>query len=667
MRLLERFVATGVKVADNTYLPTAGEPQSASQLRTGLSQRGSSPHDQNPIFRRDNDDQNSHLEKPMIARNPSRISQGSDAFYDARRVDPSSMTTPYTDSRHDQRESSWVPPSSPQNPDLSLQTAHGSEEHVKTGAGREWQRVSAASMAVSHRAEVGMVTPSTSYPVESISSLVEQESSQDSQRADINAYEVLANEMSLSHPSDAFPTRKPLTKKSPSPEFSSWLPNIFDRLSGTTMNLSDTVGLSSDPSIQNHTGIVGAQDHNLSHAPTRLPSPSGPEIDSTSAHRKLQALSSYEASRESEERMNHNFQHNLTIGRNPPAIPRTTERAVASHLEELHSVANAPGKYWKNSAASHDARSDNGAKVRGDHQAAKVKGYDIDETEAETGAIGDVDQLTYTVPPGSNKIIKTPMSIFSSENTRNEFAGQHVPEVQTLTSAHYLKTSDNSNKISLPLVETLQHDSSLATYTERIEESRSSTETSSRKRRFTLRSMSRWINSTNKTSDENSEPSEKSFQAGTSRSAHMSSALFSVNAMSPTISRDNSGKSSVGSEEQPVRRFYAAMALPDTLYPSNANQLYRHGVAPKPMSMPINVKPRWIHKQGVEWPWGHPVPFWKGTPIHKVAWGGFEVDVVGMRRTFRRSVSLDRISVISETKGASSEHDFDGDRINFIL
>jgi hypothetical protein len=50
-------------------------------------------------------------------------------------------------------------------------------------------------------------------------------------------------------------------------------------------------------------------------------------------------------------------------------------------------------------------------------------------------------------------------------------------------------------------------------------------------------------------------------------------------------------------------------------------------------------------KDSVPWPWGDPVPFWKGTPVHKLSWGGFEVDLVGIRQGTTKNVSLSTMAL----------------------
>jgi len=48
-------------------------------------------------------------------------------------------------------------------------------------------------------------------------------------------------------------------------------------------------------------------------------------------------------------------------------------------------------------------------------------------------------------------------------------------------------------------------------------------------------------------------------------------------------------------------------------------------------------------KDTIPWPWGDPVPFWKGTPVHKLSWGGFEVDLVGVRQGITKNSYVIRV------------------------
>ncbi|KAK4698373.1 hypothetical protein P7C70_g7905, partial [Phenoliferia sp. Uapishka_3] len=50
-------------------------------------------------------------------------------------------------------------------------------------------------------------------------------------------------------------------------------------------------------------------------------------------------------------------------------------------------------------------------------------------------------------------------------------------------------------------------------------------------------------------------------------------------------------------------------------------------VPSEPQALAIHLIP----KGGAPWPFGAPVPFWRGTPVSKLQWGGFETDVVAVR------------------------------------
>lgn len=83
----------------------------------------------------------------------------------------------------------------------------------------------------------------------------------------------------------------------------------------------------------------------------------------------------------------------------------------------------------------------------------------------------------------------------------------------------------------------------------------------------------------------------------------------------------------------PRRDGIAAMALPDSFAPETGRPL-ANGQLPHQTNYVGPVAVPLVPKRGHAWPWGAPVPFWKGTPVHRVEWGGFEADVVGVRKTF---------------------------------
>jgi hypothetical protein len=84
------------------------------------------------------------------------------------------------------------------------------------------------------------------------------------------------------------------------------------------------------------------------------------------------------------------------------------------------------------------------------------------------------------------------------------------------------------------------------------------------------------------------------------------------------------------------------MTLPAHL--QNGGGLDEYSSADETEPLTVDLVP----KSGHAWPWGAPVPFWKGTPVHRVAWGGFEVDVVGVRRGITGHVGL--TGIISERR-----------------
>lgn len=102
--------------------------------------------------------------------------------------------------------------------------------------------------------------------------------------------------------------------------------------------------------------------------------------------------------------------------------------------------------------------------------------------------------------------------------------------------------------------------------------------------------------------------------------------------LAPTSSGSASpAPSSPGATSGKKKGFFAAMAVPSSIAARSEASM-----APRSMDLSVPL----VEKYGHSWPWGAPVPFWKGTPVHKVAWGGFEVDVVGLRKTFTGHVSL---------------------------
>ncbi|GAA98308.1 uncharacterized protein L969DRAFT_46989 [Mixia osmundae IAM 14324] len=89
-------------------------------------------------------------------------------------------------------------------------------------------------------------------------------------------------------------------------------------------------------------------------------------------------------------------------------------------------------------------------------------------------------------------------------------------------------------------------------------------------------------------------------------------------------SMTKSGRLPAGSE------WSAPMVLPDNLHSVEnigATNIDPEELARLPISVPL------VPKSGHPWPWGAPVPFWKGTPVHRVEWGGFEADVIGVRKS----------------------------------
>ncbi|KAH9811370.1 hypothetical protein DFH28DRAFT_1131315 [Melampsora americana] len=500
-------------------------------------------------------------------------------------------------------KSSRLHPSSFRDTSSTPQSRYGGQIQV---IGKEWQRISAGSHAASQRAEIGTVTPSNSYPIGTTSPLVDSRLDQ-SKHQDIGNYhnQRVPNIPTLT---GAEPGRGRSSQRASNSDLATWLPNVFDQIEAPAMNLSDTVGSSilhdSDnfrPPTTNQTANASkdeSESHSIANQMYGL-ALEGSEIENISQQASLPHQISNSLSRFWSGRS-----HRAIV---PPAemSPKEEDNSGPSNLSDLHaektsviSSLNGHAKYTR---------------------PPPVKGYTISET------MNHLDSSTLH------------LDLASSSQTQK----LQTPAVYGTSPAHYLKRSENASRSNGDFLAEAENGYLFGQATRTNDDSRKEIETSSRKRRFTLRSMSRWINTPPKSSED---VSNESFDiASTSRLPPTLSSHVSINAMSPTMSRDNTTNSSGISENKPRHRFYAAMAVPETLYQSSSKQQYRHGVFPKVQSMPVQKKLLPVSKQGIDWPWGHPVPFWKGTPIHKVAWGGFEVDVVGLRKTFRRHSFLIRV------------------------
>jgi len=102
-------------------------------------------------------------------------------------------------------------------------------------------------------------------------------------------------------------------------------------------------------------------------------------------------------------------------------------------------------------------------------------------------------------------------------------------------------------------------------------------------------------------------------------------------------------------EEDKRGTWVAHMAIPADVYPNTE---------------PSILEPedrRLIYKAGAPWPVGQPVSFYRAVPFQRLSWGGFEVDIVGMRETLlskayvirvRRPARLDEYVVRTEAQFA---------------
>ncbi|KAA1099324.1 hypothetical protein PGT21_003568 [Puccinia graminis f. sp. tritici] len=87
-----------------------------------------------------------------------------------------------------------------------------------------------------------------------------------------------------------------------------------------------------------------------------------------------------------------------------------------------------------------------------------------------------------------------------------------------------------------------------------------------------------------------------------------------------------SGSVSPLATDKPVEK---KVAVPESLV-EGLTSPYKNIYQPEILQFQLELLE--MPKDSVPWPWGDPVPFWKGTPVHKLSWGGFEVDLVGIRQ-----------------------------------
>lgn len=89
--------------------------------------------------------------------------------------------------------------------------------------------------------------------------------------------------------------------------------------------------------------------------------------------------------------------------------------------------------------------------------------------------------------------------------------------------------------------------------------------------------------------------------------------------------------------------FVAHMAIPhELLYPTAEESADGHAEetgaeVPEPILLP---------KGGVKWPWNEPVPFLQGPDFEQLKWGGFEADVIGVRKSLFSHVCPALISLL---------------------
>ncbi|KAL8293572.1 hypothetical protein RQP46_000273 [Phenoliferia psychrophenolica] len=80
----------------------------------------------------------------------------------------------------------------------------------------------------------------------------------------------------------------------------------------------------------------------------------------------------------------------------------------------------------------------------------------------------------------------------------------------------------------------------------------------------------------------------------------------------------------------PVESWVAALGIPEDVEMSSP-------VTSAPLAVDL------VAKGGVPWPFGAPVPFWRGAPYQKLKWGGFETDIVAVRSTLFSKTFIIRV------------------------
>ncbi|KAI8459415.1 hypothetical protein BY996DRAFT_3865544 [Phakopsora pachyrhizi] len=230
------------------------------------------------------------------------------------------------------------------------------------------------------------------------------------------------------------------------------------------------------------------------------------------------------------------------------------------------------------------------------------------------------------IAPETHKLQRsaTSRSTFSMEKDSGEIHRHYQKRNERFY--RYTKNSDQSTIEKTPNME--------GTQSEALEQEKDESRTKG-KRRFTLRLLTR------RKSKEKSNSQVPAISSAESNIVRESSETQSINrgflSSTPTDSPVES-TSSLG--EHKLKRVLT-MALPESLMrqnPTVQENLPKDGFERHHEASTIS-----IIKEPSQWPWGNPVPFWKGTPIHQVLWGGFEVNVAGVRSLAGRNKYILRI------------------------
>ncbi|MBW0481062.1 hypothetical protein O181_020777 [Austropuccinia psidii MF-1] len=251
-----------------------------------------------------------------------------------------------------------------------------------------------------------------------------------------------------------------------------------------------------------------------------------------------------------------------------------------------------------------------------------IRGYEIDESEA-------VNQPTLTAR------LRNLSGGSGLSSIRAPLRSKPIETASVESLGHYQKTTDTQKFYgSRPQPQIPQINSHHKGEALDIDKSRTMLQARKApiaKRRFTVRSISQWKNSRQTSVSEHKEQmiSINNSPIISSEQVNKSYFSYSSNAISSNSTRDSLSNSENKSCNKGHSSFCAEMRLPDSLIKGLSCP---YETISSPEAIAFHSKYVLIPKSSLSWPWGEPVPFWKGTPVHEVSWGGFEVDIVGLRK-----------------------------------